>query len=78
MPATRFSAVSYPLRLYSGEGALASWKVFIDANKNGILDTGEATAITDASGAYRFGGIAPGTYRVREVVNAGWRRTTRP
>ena len=59
-----------------GETNLSGWKVFIDADKDGVLDAGEKTATSDASGNYKFTGLAAGTYRVREVLNAGWRRTT--
>ncbi|MEA2707662.1 MAG: hypothetical protein QOF78_263 [Phycisphaerales bacterium] len=60
----------------AGEGGLAGWKVFIDANKNGLLDTGEKTATTDASGNYKFTALRAGSYRIREVLQAGWRKTT--
>ena len=59
----------------STETPLKSWKLFIDANHNGALDAAEKTAITDASGNYKFSSLPPGSYRVREVVNSGWRRT---
>src|SRR5207248_10946939 len=35
----------------------------------------EANTTTDASGAYAFTGLTPGTYNVREVVQAGWQQT---
>ena len=49
----------------AGETLLSGKKMFIDANKNGKLDTGEKTAITNASGVYSFTGLAAGTYEIR-------------
>jgi VCBS repeat-containing protein len=60
----------------TGEVNLSGWKVFLDADKDGLLDTGEKTATADNSGNYKFTGLAAGTYRVRETLNSGWRRTT--
>ena len=58
-----------------GEGPLAGWKVFLDADKDGVLDAGEKTFTTDPYGDYKFTGLAAGAYRVREVRPAGWRST---
>lgn len=51
----------------------SGWKVYLDANVNGKFDTGEVSTTTNSSGVYTFNGLAAGTYRVREVVNAGYR-----
>ena len=58
------------------EPGLAGITIFIDANANGVFDTGEQNTITDANGDYLFKDVAPGTYSVREVVPAGWMQTT--
>ena len=42
--------------------------MFIDTNKDGILDNGEASVITNSAGYYSFGFTAAGTFRVVEVV----------
>ena len=55
---------------------LAGRIVYIDWNGNGKVDPGEPTALTNAHGAYQFAGLLAGTYRVGEVVAAGWRATT--
>jgi parallel beta-helix repeat protein len=60
----------------AGEANLSGWAVYLDANNNGVLDRGETSTITDAAGAYRFGNLGPGTYRVRQEVQAGWQQTT--
>jgi protocatechuate 3,4-dioxygenase beta subunit len=60
----------------TGESGVANVKIFLDADKDGMLDTGEKTATTDAGGNFKFTGLAAGSYRIREVVPAGYRRTT--
>jgi SdrD B-like protein/carbohydrate binding protein with CBM6 domain len=57
----------------TGEPALPGWRVFIDADKDGVFDTGEKTALTDPAGNYKFTSLAAGTYRVRDVVQSGFR-----
>ncbi|HEX4793045.1 MAG TPA: SdrD B-like domain-containing protein, partial [Humisphaera sp.] len=58
----------------STEAAVSGRVVFLDTNKNGKLDTGELSFTTGADGKYSFV-IPAGTYRVRDVLPAGWRRT---
>jgi uncharacterized protein (DUF2141 family) len=60
----------------STELGIPSWRVYIDANNNGKLDTSEVSALTDASGNYSLGGLVPGSYVVRDIVAAGWRGTS--
>ncbi len=55
----------------NGEPALVGVTMFLDLNKNGALDSGEPTSITNASGAYSFTNLAPGTYVVRQVMLGG-------
>ena len=38
--------------------------VFIDANGNRVLDTGEVSTVTNANGNYRFSDLEPGTYAI--------------
>jgi hypothetical protein len=59
----------------STETGILGRTVYIDTNKNGKLDTGEPTATTDATGAFKLTGLAAGTYRVRQLLPAGWRAT---
>ncbi len=60
----------------TGDSGFSGWRVFIDTNKNGVFDTGENSVLSDSSGNYTFKTLAAGSYRVREVAPAGWRRTT--
>ncbi|HEY7089539.1 MAG TPA: S8 family serine peptidase, partial [Tepidisphaeraceae bacterium] len=59
----------------SGEPGLSGWTVFLDSNNNGVLDNGETQTTSDASGSWRFDGVADGQYTVREVVPPGWTQT---
>src|SRR5204862_3491521 len=38
----------------AGDTRLANRKIFLDLNKNGVLNAGEPTAISNASGVYTF------------------------
>ncbi|MGB3264469.1 MAG: SdrD B-like domain-containing protein [Microcoleus sp.] len=58
------------------EGPIAGVRVYIDANDNGTLDTGERSLVTDANGRGAFTNITPGNYVVREVVPTGFSPTT--
>lgn len=58
------------------ESGLAGRTVYLDQNKNGVLDVGETATITNSTGDYRFTDLAPGTYTVAEVVPTGWQQTT--
>ena len=62
--------------LGGSDSNLTNWTVYIDANNNGVLDTGESRVVTDASGNYQFTGLAAGSYVVREVLQSGWSQTT--
>ncbi len=56
----------------SGEPGLGGWTIYVDYNDNGVLDPGEPSAVTAADGTYTISGIKPGTWKVREVAQAGW------
>ena len=58
------------------DAPLSGWTLYIDANKNGKLDAGEKSFTTAANGNYNFNGLAPGTYTVRIVLQAGFKLTT--
>jgi YD repeat-containing protein len=56
----------------TAEPGLQGWTVLLeDASGNVLQQT-----TTDANGNYSFKALQPGTYRVREVLQAGWRQTS--
>ena len=58
------------------EKPLAGVRVFVDLNNDGLFESGEPTASTDASGHYVIGGLGAGTYSVDVTAPAGWVVTT--
>ena len=54
------------------EKGLANWGIYIDTNGNGALDSGERSAVTDASGFYKINNLPGGTYKMREVMKTSW------
>jgi hypothetical protein len=60
----------------AGEPALAGWTIFIDADRDGVLDASEQSLVTAQDGAFAFTGIGPGMVLVGELPQAGWQRTT--
>ncbi len=57
---------------------LSGWTVYLDANDNGRLDTGETLFVSDSTGSYLFNGLPLGSYTVREVSQQGWGQTQPP
>jgi len=51
---------------------LANWKIYVDQNLNGQWDSGEPYDLTDSTGHYEIPNLEGGTYRVCEVMQAGW------
>lgn len=50
--------------------------VFIDADRDGVLDADEVRTSSDANGRYSFDGLAFGTYVVRELLPKRWAGAT--
>ena len=61
-----------------GESGESGWTVYLDADGNGQLGTGETTATTAENGTYSFSGLAAGTYTLAEVQQLGWQQTSPP
>lgn len=55
-----------------GETGLVNWTINLYDGAMNLL----SSTTTDSSGAYQFAPLAPGTYNVREVQQAGWTQTT--
>jgi ELWxxDGT repeat protein len=63
-------------RLDAGDGGLSAWRIFIDTDDDGVLDANEPNVLTDLRGAWIFRGLFAGTYHIRALDQANWRRTT--
>jgi hypothetical protein len=60
-----------------GEQGLSGRTIYLDSNNNGRLDPAEARTSTGTDGSYSLTGLKAGvTYRVREVMPAGWLATS--
>lgn len=58
-----------------GDPGVANATVFIDQNNNGKQDPSEKFSVTGPSGTFAFGGLANGTYNVRQVIAPGYAQT---
>jgi hypothetical protein len=59
-----------------GEPGVQGVTIFIDTDKDGVLDADERSTVTDANGNYKFFGVSLGTHQIDEVVPAGSTQTT--
>jgi len=59
-----------------GEVGMGLWKVFVDLNKDGVLDGNDLSTTTDFFGKWSFGGLTKGTYLIRVVPVDGLAATT--
>ncbi|HUP80118.1 MAG TPA: putative Ig domain-containing protein, partial [Pirellula sp.] len=62
-----FGTFSVTVTGTSLEPGLKDWRIFLDQNSNGSIDTGEPSTLTDADGNYSFTNLSPGTFTVAEV-----------
>jgi hypothetical protein len=56
----------------TNEPGLAGWVIRLMSGNNVV-----ATTTTDASGNYSFNNVSPGTYKVREIHQSGWKRMSK-
>jgi hypothetical protein len=57
-------------------GVGAGWDLYIDLDNDSILDPNEQFTTTDANGNWTFWGLAAGTYKIRQILQTGWKQTT--
>lgn len=55
-----------------GENGVGGTTIFVDTNRNDVLDPREASTVTLSDGSYSFTGLTPGAYVVREVLETGF------
>lgn len=61
-----------------GDTGIAKRLIYVDLNRDGVLDGDEPSCYTNARGRYNFGMLTSGTYIVRELVpRTAWVATTR-
>src|SRR5207245_8128746 len=60
----------------TGELGRQGFTVWLDTNMDGILDSGETSTTSDSSGNFQFDRLDPGTYLLRVLTQAGFKRTT--
>ena len=52
--------------------ALSNWDVFLDLNRNSLMDAGEPAAVTNLAGMYTFADLQIGEYKVQQKIRTGW------
>ena len=60
------------------EPAIANVTIFIDTNRDGVLQANEPTTTTNQFGTFAFNNLRPGNYSIREVTPPGYFQTTQP
>ena len=56
--------------------ALPGVTVFADTNGNGVLDPGEISTTTDATGHYTLAGLLPGAYTIGQILPPGYQQAS--
>lgn len=65
---------TYPTEV--GDAPLGGFTIYVDYNNDGVQNPGEPFAVSAAvTGVYTINGVAPGTWKVREVVSPGYSNT---
>jgi ELWxxDGT repeat protein len=57
-------------------GVGSAWTVYIDLDNDSMLDSNEVRTTTDSNGNWTLSNLAAGTYKVRQVLQTGWKQTT--
>jgi hypothetical protein len=71
---TQFNDRNRNGRRDSGEEGLANFTVYVDFDRDGVLDPGEPRTVTGSDGSFSLGAPA-GTHYVRVVQPSGWSQT---
>lgn len=58
-----------------GEPRMPGWTVYVDIDGDGVLDPNEPSTVTDSNGYYHIGGLTPGEYWIREVLQSDWNQS---
>lgn len=56
----------------AGESGLAGVTVYVDRDRDNVMDDDELRTVTAADGSYAFANLAPGAYVVRELDQEGY------
>jgi secreted trypsin-like serine protease len=56
----------------ASEPGLKDWTVYLDNNANLVQDAGEASAVTNSSGAYSFSNVTPGSIKIGVHMHLGF------
>lgn len=59
-------------KLATGDTGIGNIEMYLDLNNDNKIDAGDPIVTTNSSGAFTFTGLAPGVYRLREVVLNGY------
>jgi hypothetical protein len=60
----------------TGENGISGITIYNDANNNNAKDAGELVTTTGASGDYILSNLVAGSYKIRQILQAGWIQTT--
>jgi hypothetical protein len=71
----KFDDVNGDHRRDPDEPGVGGATVYVDLDRDNVLDAGEPTTVTAADGSYSFSGLEPGAYVVREVLKSGYEAT---
>ncbi len=58
-------------------GVGSGWMVYIDLDNDSVHDSNELFTTTDSNGDWTLSGLAAGTYKVRQVLQTGWKQPRR-
>jgi hypothetical protein len=58
------------------EVGMGGWVIFVDYDGDGCLDSNEPSDTTASNGFYQITGVNPGTFKIGEVMQSGWIRTS--